>query len=318
VGSLPRERKRVNSRSAARVTWHAYHDGATCTGFVFGSGAVLARIYNKSLQARHHLDDAYATLLAERNPATFDPACDVWRLEFQLRREGTTGFRLYTEPDVGDDEATIETELAAKELPHLGTLPCLFRYHDALWRYLTTHWLRLVEGDGTTNRSRWPAQPTWSLLQAGFGRLIDVAPLTEKAYSVVRGARYSGKSRILRRMLLGVVNSLEVEDTAPAAAALAELHYWSESIAAREAERAAARRARFAEKYGSVPPWVEHGMGAHLERVEQVRHRMQMLLGKPDGPTSSAHRAWSWPMSGRAWSCDMPPGMMHNALSGLR
>jgi hypothetical protein len=57
----------------ARVTWHAYHDGATFTGFVFGSGAVLARIYNKSLQARHRHDDTYAALLAERNPDAFDP-----------------------------------------------------------------------------------------------------------------------------------------------------------------------------------------------------------------------------------------------------
>jgi hypothetical protein len=31
----------------ARIRWHAYYDGATFTGFVFGSGAVLARIYNK-------------------------------------------------------------------------------------------------------------------------------------------------------------------------------------------------------------------------------------------------------------------------------
>ncbi len=28
-----------------------------------------------------------------------------------------------------------------------------------------------------------------------------------------------------------------------------------------------------------MPSWVERGMGAHLERVEQVRHRVQMLLG---------------------------------------
>jgi hypothetical protein len=263
----------------ARVTWQAYHDGATFTGFAFGSGSLLARIYNKSLHARQRHDDAYAALVAERNPDAFDPALDVWRLEFQLRREGTTGFRLYTEPDANDDEATIEAELAAEELPHLGTLPRFFRYQDLLWRYLTTHWLRLVEDDGTANRSRWPVHPTWAVVREGFGGLIDVTPLSDEAYSVVRGARYSGKSRILLRMLLGVVNSLEVEDAAPAAAALAELHRWSERVVACEAERAAARRARYAETYGTVPPWAERGMGAHLERAEQVRHRVQMLLG---------------------------------------
>jgi hypothetical protein len=70
----------------ARVKWHAFTDGTTFTGFVFGSGSVLARIYNKSHQAKQKLDDAYLALLAERNPETFDPEQDVWRLEFQLRR----------------------------------------------------------------------------------------------------------------------------------------------------------------------------------------------------------------------------------------
>jgi hypothetical protein len=123
----------------ARITWHAYHEGTTFTGFVFGSGSILARLYNKSLQARQRHDDAYAALLGERNPDTCDPTRDVWRLEFQLRREGTTGFRLYAEPDADDDEATIDAELAAEELPHLGSLPRFFRHQDALWRYLTTH-----------------------------------------------------------------------------------------------------------------------------------------------------------------------------------
>jgi hypothetical protein len=263
----------------ARVTRHAYHDGATFTGFVFGSGAVLARIYNKSLQARHRHDDMYAALLAERNPDAFDPTQDTWRLEFQLRREGTTGFRLYAEQDADDDEATIEAELATEDLPHLGSLSRFFRYQDALWRYLTTHWLRLVENDGTSNRSRWPVHLTWSALQNGFQKAADAAPLTDEAYSVVRGARYSGKSRILRRMLLGVTSSLEVEDAAPAEAALAELERWSARIAIREAERAVARKVRYAERYGSVPSWVEQGMGTHLERAEQIRHRVQMLLG---------------------------------------
>jgi hypothetical protein len=263
----------------ARVRWHAYHDGSTFTGFVFGSGSILARIYNKGLQARQRNDDAYPALLSARNPTTFDPTQDVWRLEFQLRREGTTGFRLYTEPDVDDDEATIETELAAEELPHLGTLPRFFRYQDDLWRYLTTHWLRLVVDDGTTNRARWPVHATWARLRDDFERVAGAAALTDEASTVVRGARFSGKSRILRRMLLGVVNSLEVEDAAPAAAALAEMQRWSERVAAREAERAAERRARYAERYSTVPSWVERGMGAHLERVEQIRHRVQMLLG---------------------------------------
>jgi hypothetical protein len=263
----------------ARVQSHSFIDGTTFTGFVFGSGSVLARIYNKSYQARQKLDDAYFALLAARNPETFDPTREVWRLEFQLRREGIKGFKLYREPDSGDDDAAIEAELSAEELPHLGTLPRYFSHQAALWQHLASHWLRLVVPDGQANRSRWPTYPTWTLLQEDYGQVAGVPPLDEAAMGVVRGARYTGKSRLLRRMLLGVVGSLEVEDASPTAASLAALQRWIENVAAKEAERAEARRVRYQNKYGVVPEWVDQGMGARLARVEQVRHRVQMLLG---------------------------------------
>jgi hypothetical protein len=123
----------------ARVKWQAFTDGTTFTGFVFGSGPVLARIYNKSYQARQKLDDGYFALLAERNGETFDPAQDVWRLEYQLRREGVKGFKLYSEPDTADDDAAIEAELSAEELQHIGTLPRFFAHQHQLWHHLTTH-----------------------------------------------------------------------------------------------------------------------------------------------------------------------------------
>ena len=109
--------------------------------------------------------------------------------------------------------------------------------------------------------------------------MATAAPLDAAARELVRGARYTSKSRVLRRMLLGVTSSLEVEDTAPASAALAALDQWVTHLAKREAERAVARRTRYEARYGHVPAWVEQGMGAHLERVEQVKHRVQMLLG---------------------------------------
>ncbi len=263
----------------ARVKWQAYTDGTTFTCFVFGSGSVLARIYNKTHQARQKLDDAYFVLLQERNGDAYDPTQDVWRLEYQLRREGVKGFKLYTEPDAGDDEAAIEAELSAEDLQHIGTLPRFFTHQAALWQHLSYHWLRLVVPDGQVNRSRWPLDPTWALLHSDYARVAGAAPLDEHAEQVVRGARYTGKSRLLRRMLLGVVDSLEVEDASPVSASLRALHRWIEQTAAREAERAQARRERYGAKYGYVPAWVEQGMGARLERVEQVRHRVQMLLG---------------------------------------
>jgi hypothetical protein len=263
----------------ARVKWHAFTDGTTFTGFVFGSGSVLARIYNKSHQAKQKLDDAYFALLAERNPDTFAPDQDVWRLEFQLRREGIKGFKLYAEPDATDDDSIINAELSAEELEHIGSLPRFFTHQTALWQHLTQHWLRLVVPDEQANRSRWPTDPAWTLLQEQYGPLANAEPLDEQSRVIVRGARYTGKSRLLRRMLLGVVDSLEVEDASPASASLAALQRWIERIAAREEARAHARRERYLKRYGSVPAWVEQGMGARIQQVEQVRHRVQMLLG---------------------------------------
>jgi hypothetical protein len=80
-------------------------------------------------------------------------------------------------------------------------------------------------------------------------------------------------------MTLGVVSSLEVEDASPTSAALSTLNEWVERAAAREAERAARRRAHYQEMKGYVPRWVERGMGERLHRIQQVKYRVQMLLG---------------------------------------
>jgi hypothetical protein len=210
---------------------------------------------------------------------TFNSDQDVWRLEFQLRREGIKGFKLYMEPDAGDDDTTINAELSAEDLQHIGTLPHFFTHQTALWQHLTQHWLRLVVPDEQANRSRWPMDPSWLVLHEQYSPLANPAPLDETSQVIVWGARYTGKSHLLRRMLLGVVDSLEVEDAAPASASLAALQCWIERIAVKEEARAKARRERYLKQYGMVPVWVEQGIGARLTRVEQVRHRVQLLLG---------------------------------------
>lgn len=109
-------------------------------------------------------------------------------------------------------------------------------------------------------------------------------PLDEDGRRFVRGSRYSGKARILRRLELGVIASLELEDASPVSAALAELQRLGERVAQKEAARAHSRRERYLQMHGEVPRWVERGMAARIERAEHVRHRVQMLLG-----TSGAH-----------------------------
>ncbi len=256
-----------------------YFQGSRSTGYAFGTGHVQARLYNKTLETTEKANDAYMALLLARNGEAYDSEQDVWRLEFQLRREGVKGFKLYAPPEEEDDEAEIEAELAAEELQHIGTLPRFFARMHELFEYLTQHWLRLVEDTGSTNRSRLPTHPTWLQLREQFAAVAQTQPLAEDQRRLVRGKCYSGKNRILRRLALGVVKSLEVEDASPVSAALMTLQRWVETVVEKEVERITAKCQRYHERQGSVPRWVERGMGERFSRIEQLEHRVQMLVG---------------------------------------
>ena len=147
-------------------------------------------------------------LLQERAAASgipYDPEVDVWRLEFELHREAVTSLKLAPESDAEDTDADIEAELSAEELPHVGTLPKLFAHLDAIFQHLSYHWLRLVTPSATQVRARWPLDPTWALLRNEFGRLAAAPPLPPDALAVVRGARYRGRARLLRKMANGLL-----------------------------------------------------------------------------------------------------------------
>jgi hypothetical protein len=256
-----------------------YFQGSRPTGYAFGKGHVQARLYNKTLETTEKANDGYAALLLANNGEAYNPELDVWRLEFQLRREGAKGFKLYAPPEEEDDEAEIEAELAAEELQHIGTLPRFFARMNELMLFLTQHWLRLVEDTGSANRSRWRTHPTWLALREQFATVAQAQPLDDDQRRLVRGSRYSGKNRLLRRMALGVVKSLEVEDASPTSAALMALQRWMEQVVGKEVARITAKCQRYQERQGYVPRWVERGMGERFSRVEQFEHRVQMLLG---------------------------------------
>ena len=172
-----------------------YFQGSHPTGYAFGKGHVQARLYNKTLETKEKSNDGYAALLLAKNGEAYDQDQDVWRLEFQLRREGAKGFKLYAPPEEDDDEAEIEAELAAEELQHIGTLPRFFARMNELVLFLTQHWLRLVEDNGAANRSRWATHPTWLALREQFAAVAQAQPLDEDQRRFVRGSRYSGKNR---------------------------------------------------------------------------------------------------------------------------
>jgi hypothetical protein len=262
-----------------RVKGALYFQGTTATGIQFGRSQVVARLYNKTLETKEKGNEAYAELLTARCGEAFKPEQDVWRLEFELKREGAKGFRLYAPPEEDDPNEEVEAEMSAEELQHIGTLPRFFARMEELFLHLTRHWLRLVEESDDANRSRWPMHPTWQKLREAFGRLAGVPPLDDEQRRLVRGARYTGRTRLLRRMEAGVIRSLEVEDASPTSAALMTLQRWMERIAEKEVERITVKCRRYQEQGKPIPVWVRAGMDERFRRVEKVEQRVQMLLG---------------------------------------
>jgi len=262
-----------------RVKGALYFQGGAATGIQFGRSQVVARLYNKSLETKEKGNEAYAELLTAHCGDAFNPELDVWRLEFELKREGAKGFRLYAPPEEEDLDEEVEAEMSAEELQHIGTLPRFFARMEELFLHLTRHWLRLVEESDDANRSRWPMHPTWQQLREAFGQLASVPPLDDEKRTLVRGARYKGRMRLLRRMEAGVIRSLEVEDASPTSAAIMTLQRWMERIAEKEVERITAKCRRYQDQGKPVPKWVRAGMEERFWRVEQMEQRVQMLLG---------------------------------------
>ena len=262
-----------------RVKGALYFQGGAATGIQFGRSQVVARLYNKTLETNEKGNEAYAELLTARCGEVFNPELDVWRLEFELKREGAKGFRLHAPPEEEDPDEEVEAEMSAEELQHIGTLPRFFARMEELFLHLTRHWLRLVEESDDANRPRWPMHPTWQQLREAFGSLAGVPPLDDEKRKLVRGARYRGRMRLLRRMEAGVIRSLEVEDASPTSTALMIMRRWMERIAEKEVERITAKCRRYQEQGKLAPSWVRAGKDERFRRVEQIEQRVQMLLG---------------------------------------
>ncbi len=117
-----------------------YSEKGVFTGWVVGKGGVIsARLYHKLLQAAK-IGAGY--LLELWSEVGWDGETDVWRLEFQLRRE-----------------------LLAQH--GLTKLPAVLNNLNGLWSYATTEWLRLtLPNPEDKTRSRWPIHPLWGHLSS--------------------------------------------------------------------------------------------------------------------------------------------------------
>lgn len=103
----PGDVEKFPTRAKSKVV---YYDGARVNGFVIGKGDIQARVYDKTLEIRK----SGKTWLYELWGV--DQNGQVWRVEFQLRREALKGFRVETFED-------------------------LMNTSQALWDYCTSKWL---------------------------------------------------------------------------------------------------------------------------------------------------------------------------------
>jgi hypothetical protein len=265
-----------------RVKWDPRLEGNRCTGYEFGKGKVHARIYNKTLRAREQHDTWYFTLLESKWGCVYDPTVNVWRLEFQLARDGVRGFRLYTKPEVTDPDDVVRAEIEAEDLPHVGSVRKALHWAGELWRYLTRRWLRLVEPcEEDQNRARWKTHATWEALQGGFVEAMQGAPkaLGARQATLVRKERHSGKERFLHRIEVGVMASMD----ALAVGTVEVTHAWMAHIAhCLEVARTADEQ--IAQSYGVTVEQAQDfvakmGIRGTGDQLEMQRHLTAELLG---------------------------------------
>jgi hypothetical protein len=132
---FPRFVTRAQRKAEYETDRQMHTRGRRLSGFTFGRGAIVGRIYDKTLEL---------AVRGETWPRVIwhgaDPQTPVWRVELQFRRKMLKRFGLRTVADV----------LAGRQ---------------ALWDYGMT-WLSLREPVRDTNRSRWPEALVWTLLRS--------------------------------------------------------------------------------------------------------------------------------------------------------
>lgn len=132
-----------------------FYQGKKFSGFTFGKGSLHARIYNKTLEIKKSLKGWFYQIWDE---AGWDLKKEIWRVEFQLRRE------------------------VLKELG-INSFEDLMKKENSLWIYLTTKFLVIKSPKGE-NVTRWPIKRKWVIVQkADFNQ--EYSPLVRQ--SVLQG-----------------------------------------------------------------------------------------------------------------------------------
>ena len=150
-----------------------YYYGSKITGWVFGSGPLMMRIYDKLSESKIVHKEWFHDLWKQGG---WDGESDVTRVEIQMRREFLKDFNVTTfesfEESLGD-----------------------------IFRYITQDWFTLRKPSGDKNRSRWPVTPFWSEVQASINNFGQI-------YGLARGRIKEVKENILIPQIAGLITSI--------------------------------------------------------------------------------------------------------------
>ncbi|AQX74031.1 hypothetical protein B1772_00295 [Dehalococcoides mccartyi] len=132
-----------------------YVNGKRDTGYRFGQGAIISRIYDKSLEVVISQKEWFQTLWSAHG---WDGVSAVTRVEFQCRRD------FLKEMSVDDFWSLTE------------------RISD-IWRYCVQDWLTIRTPGNDSHRHRWKIKDWWNVIEEGysfFGELYGVLRYKQK------------------------------------------------------------------------------------------------------------------------------------------
>jgi hypothetical protein len=171
----------------------AYLRGREWSGFTFGRGPLMARVYSKTLEAKSKPLSAILLRAYEEHHGPITG--HVVRVEFQLMPEALSEMVV---PGDGSDVRDWDTFLWAV---------------PSIWAYLTRHWLVLRAREHGYSRMRdAPVDPLWVLVQEAFCEGGGTPVVREKrlgAVDVVALARQALGAFMTAKVVAGVTASFE-------------------------------------------------------------------------------------------------------------
>ena len=134
-------RKGVVTRALKKVDYHQiehYTSGVRDTGYRFGAGSIMGRIYDKTYEAKHSHKEYFKDVWI---PGGWDMKSNITRFEFQNRRPVLKEFGINSYDDL------------IKGLPDI-------------WQYMTTIFLVLKQpNENDSNHRRWQTSALWNIVQ---------------------------------------------------------------------------------------------------------------------------------------------------------